>query len=428
MYVCLNLHIISFLAVFTLTNMNFNPIILSVPLFFFLIGIELLVERWQRQKLYRLNDAITNINMGTSQQTMGALFKILIPLSLYELIFSQFSLFKIEATWLNYIILFIAYDFCYYWAHRMSHEINLLWSGHVVHHQSEDYNLAVALRQSWFQSIWTAPFYFPLALAGFPTEMLIWVGAINLTYQFWIHTEAVDKLGFLEYFMNTPSHHRVHHGRNEKYIDRNHAGVFIVWDRMFGTFQAEEERPTYGITTPLASWSPVWANFSHFAAIYKQIQETPKFLDKVKVVFYPPGWRPAELGGQMPIPPVDRTTDTKYNPVIPAALNYYALFQYFLITGGALAFFLTQSGLPKTQQLVSAGLIMAAVILNGAILEARSWAWVGELLRLVVTFAGLYWLLQSNAQFMMWISICAGLTAIALLWTLTLRGYFKKSS
>jgi len=404
--------------------MDFNPIILSIPLFFFLIGIELLVEHWQRQKLYRLNDAISNINMGTSQQTVGTLFKILIPLSLYELVFSQFAFFKIQNTWLNYAILFIAYDFCYYWAHRKSHEINLLWSGHVVHHQSEDYNLAVALRQSWFQSLWTAPFYLPLALAGFPTEMLVWVGAINLTYQFWIHTEAIDKLGFLEYFMNTPSHHRVHHGRNEKYIDRNHAGVFIVWDRMFGTFQIEEERPTYGITTPLASWSPVWANFAHFSAIYKQMQETPNFLDKVKVVFYPPGWRPASLGGQMPIPAVNRATNTKYNPVIPPALNYYALFQYLLITGGALAFFLTRSKLPMPQQLTSVGLIIAAVILNGAILEQRTWAWAGELIRLLVTSVALYWLLQASAQATLWLSICVTLSSIAFLWLLGLRKHF----
>lgn len=404
--------------------MNFNPIILSVPLFFFLIGIELLVESWKRQKSYRLNDAITNINMGTSQQTVGSLLKILIPLGIYEFTFSQFAIFQIKDTWLNYIILFIAYDFCYYWAHRMSHEVNLLWSGHVVHHQSEEYNLAVALRQSWFSSILTAPFYVPLALAGFPTEMLVWVGAINLTYQFWIHTEAVDKLGFLEYFMNTPSHHRVHHGRNEKYIDRNHAGVFIVWDKMFGTFQAEEERPVYGITTPLASWNPVWANFANYVAIYKQMQETPRFWDKIKVIFYPPGWRPAELGGQMPIPYVDRETTPKFNPIIPPALNYYALFQYFVITGGALAFFLTESKLPTDQRITGAMLIIVAVVLNGAILEARRWAWVGELVRLLATCGILYWILQGTAQFSLWIGVCVGLTIISFLWTLTLRKYF----
>jgi sterol desaturase/sphingolipid hydroxylase (fatty acid hydroxylase superfamily) len=404
--------------------MNFNPIILSVPLFFFLIGIELLVESWKRQKSYRLNDAITNINMGTSQQTVGSLLKILIPLGIYEFTFSQFAIFQIKDTWLNYIILFIAYDFCYYWAHRMSHEINLLWSGHVVHHQSEEYNLAVALRQSWFSSILTAPFYVPLALAGFPTEMLVWVGAINLTYQFWIHTEAVDKLGFLEYFMNTPSHHRVHHGRNEKYIDRNHAGVFIVWDKMFGTFQVEEERPVYGITTPLASWNPLWANFSNYVAIYKQMQETPRFWDKVKVIFYPPGWRPAELGGQMPIPAVDRETTPKFNPVIPPALNYYALFQYFVITGGALAFFLTESKLPTDQRIICATLIIVAVVLNGAILEARRWAWVGEMVRLLLTLGIVYWILQGTTQFSLWIGVSASATAISFLWTLTLRKYF----
>lgn len=410
---------------FDFTIMSFNPIILSVPLFFFLIGIELLVERLQRQKMYRLNDAITNINMGTSQQTMGALFKILIPVTLYELTLKQVGFWKIEDSWLNYIILFIAYDFCYYWAHRMSHEINLLWSGHVVHHQSEDYNLAVALRQSWFQSIWTAPFYLPLAVIGFPTEMLIWVGAINLTYQFWIHTEAVGKLGILEYLMNTPSHHRVHHGRNAQYIDRNHAGVFIIWDKMFGTFEPENEKPVYGITTPLASWNPIWANFAHYAHIYKQVKETPNFWDKCKVILYPPGWRPAALGGQMPIPPVDRATQQKYNPIIPSYLNYYALFQYLLITGGALAYFLTQAKLPKDQQLAGAGLIIMAVVLNGAILEARRWAWIGEVVRLIITAVVMHYMLQNATAQSLWLGLSWVLTSICLVWIISLRKFFS---
>lgn len=408
--------------------MSFNPIMLSVPLFFFLIGIELLIDRFQRSKLYRLNDAVTNINMGTSQQTVGLLMKVLVPLSLYELIYYNFALFRIEANWLNYVILFFAYDLCYYWSHRMSHEINLFWSGHVVHHQSEEYNLSVALRQSWFQSIFTAPFYLPLALAGFDTTMLVWVGAINLTYQFWIHTEVIDKMGFLEWFMNTPSHHRVHHGRNPKYIDRNHAGVFIIWDKMFGTFQKEEERPTYGITTPLKSWNPVWANFSHFENIFIQLQHTPGFWNKLKVLFYKPGWRPKEQGGPVIVPEVSRSTYHKFDTQVPASVNRYALFQYFVITAGALVYFINFWKFDTLLKLTGGALIIWAVLNNGALFERKNWLFVTEFIRILVTFGLIAWFLRETLYLNNFLLLSALLSLVSFVWLFSFRTFFLQKT
>jgi alkylglycerol monooxygenase len=262
--------------------MNANPIMLAIPFFFLAMGIEILIDRYKQTGLYRLNDSITNLNAGTSQQVVGIFLKVF-TLGLYEAIYANFALFKVPHVWWSWLVAFILYDLCYYWSHRMSHEVNLFWSGHVVHHQSEEYNLSVALRQSWFQGIWTAPFYLPMALLGFDTTQLLIVGGINLIYQFWIHTELIDRMGPLEWVMNTPSHHRVHHGRNPKYIDKNHAGTFIVWDRLFGTFQAEEERPVYGITTPINSWNPVWANFSHYEAIGQQLRQAHTLSDKLRL-------------------------------------------------------------------------------------------------------------------------------------------------
>ena len=216
--------------------MNPDPIILSIPIFFLLIGIELAVERFSHRKLYRLPDAVANLSCGITSQLSG-LFTRIFAIGIYEAVYSNLALFKPEKNWLYWLALFLLADMAYYWAHRMSHEINLFWGGHVVHHQSEDYNLSVALRQSSFQVVWTFAFSLPLALIGFDTLDFALISALSLLYQFWIHTETINKMGWFEYVFNTPSHHRVHHGRNPKYIDKNHAGTLIIWDRMFGTFQ-----------------------------------------------------------------------------------------------------------------------------------------------------------------------------------------------
>ncbi len=243
--------------------MNLNPIVLSIPIFFILIGIELLVERFSQRKLYRLPDAIANLSCGITSQLSGLFLRIFV-IGIYQFLFENFALFTLEKTWLYWLALVLLVDFAYYWAHRMSHEINLFWGGHVVHHQSEDYNLSVALRQSSLQVVWTFAFSLPIAFLGFDTWDFALISAFNTLYQFWIHTEAINKLPkWVEFIFNTPSHHRVHHGRDPKYIDKNHAGSLIIWDRIFGTFQPEEEKPTYGITKPINSWNPICANVSH---------------------------------------------------------------------------------------------------------------------------------------------------------------------
>lgn len=227
-----------------------NLIVLSIPVFFILIGLEVIYDRVKNRHLYRLNDAVSNISCGIFEQITGVFAKVF-TVAMYAFVYEQWRFFTVPDTWYSFVLLFLAVDFAYYWAHRKSHEINLLWIGHVVHHQSEEYNLSVTLRQGDLQKIFTSFSYLPIALLGFSPEFFLLIAAINTLYQFWIHTEAIGRLGPLEWVMNTPSHHRVHHGRNPKYIDRNHAGVFIIWDRMFGTFQPEEEHPVYGITTPV---------------------------------------------------------------------------------------------------------------------------------------------------------------------------------
>lgn len=363
-----------------------NIVVLSIPIYFLLIGIELLIEQFSRRQIYRLNDALTNISCGITQQLSGVFFKIL-SIGVYYLIYQHLRLFDIPQNWLTWVILFFAVDFCYYWAHRMSHEINLFWGGHVVHHQSEDYNFSVALRQSSFQVLWTFGFYLPLAIIGFDPLSFVVVSALVTVYQFWIHTETIGRLGFLEKFFNTPSHHRVHHGRNPKYIDKNHAGVFIIWDKMFGTFQKEEERPTYGITKPVNSWNPIWVNFEHYNTMANDLRSIKGLKNKIKYIFYKPGWFPEEMGGYQQVPDIPETYE-KYNTSSALAINFYTLFQYLIILGVTALFLFNADNFSTMEKGFFALLIVWSVVNCGALIENKYWITWAEMTRILLISAG----------------------------------------
>jgi alkylglycerol monooxygenase len=372
---------------------NFDPIVLSIPIFFVLIGIELIVERISNQKLYRLPDAIANLSCGITSQLSGLFLKIF-AIGVYQLLHENFNQVVWDRNWHYWLSLFLLADLAYYWAHRMSHEVNLFWGGHVVHHQSEDYNLSVALRQSSLQVIWTFAFSLPLAFIGFKTLDFALMSAYITLYQFWIHTELINKMGWFEYVFNTPSHHRVHHGRNPKYIDKNHAGTLIIWDRLFGTFQEEEERPTYGITKPINSWNAVWANFSHYAEMGKDLKRISKFTDKVKYLFKKPGWLPDYLGGYRAVPEVDRTIYKKFETPSALALNLYVLFQYVLCLAGT-AYFLNNAGnFSLFEKTVVTVLISVMVVNCGVLFENRKWVvyaeWARIMLYPAIAFAMVY--------------------------------------
>ena len=363
-------------------------IALSVPIFFLLIFIELFVA-WRKQRhLYRFNDAVTNLSCGIGSQILGAYFKVLIFLA-YTYIFTHFRLATIQDSPLNWFLLFLGVDFCYYWFHRLSHEINFIWATHIVHHQSEEYNFSVALRQSWFQGLFSWAFYIPLAIAGFSPLMIVTVAAFNTLYQFWIHTRTIDRMGPLEWILNTPSHHRVHHGSNPKYIDKNHAATLIIWDRLFGTFQKEEEEPVYGITSPLNSWNPVWANFHYWDELIALSKQTKSFKDKLLVFIKPPGWRPDYLGGFQAPSEIDRSTYKKFD--VPSLKGFgpylwlqfigvIALTSYFMFTSGSML----ESGDVKLigQYSALAAYLIYAIYSIGLAFEGRASFIKYEILRL----------------------------------------------
>lgn len=362
--------------------MNLNPIVLSIPIFFILIGIELVVERFTDKELYRLPDAIANLSCGITSQLSGLFLKIF-AIGIYQVLFERFAFFTLTPNWLYWLALFLLVDLAYYWAHRMSHEINLFWGGHVVHHQSEEYNLSVALRQSSLQVVWTFAFSLPIALLGFDTLHFALISALNTLYQFWIHTETIGKMGWFEYVFNTPSHHRVHHGRNPKYIDKNHAGSLIIWDRMFGTFQPEEEKPIYGITKPINSWNPVFANVSHYVDMAHDLKRIPTTWDKVRYLFKKPGWLPESLGGQRAVPEIDHATYRKYDTPAPSLLNYYVVFQYVLCLAGTALFLFNAGKFSLGTQAFIAALVSVVVVNSGVLFENRPWAKYAEWFRIV---------------------------------------------
>ena len=365
-------------------------IALSIPVFFALIGVEVLIARWRGEKLYRFNDSINDLSCGILQQVLGVFTKALI-FGAYALIYQSAALLELDPrSWSVWVVCFLGVDFLYYWFHRVSHESNLPWGAHIVHHQSEEFNLAVALRQGAFQPLFSWVFYLPLAWIGFPPLVFLACSSFNTLYQFWIHTRLIGKLGPLEWVFNTPSHHRVHHGCDPKYIDKNYAGTLIVWDRLFGSFQVEEEEPTYGVTKPLANWNPVWANLDYYRDLLRLTAQAPTGRDRLKVWLKGPAWKPAWARLDAPErTPLSHGEAGKYDRSAPRNLGTY-IWVHFLGLIGLTLLLLFQVDELDLAGKVGLGLLVAWTAANlGALFDRRRWVRLSELLRLaVVALAG----------------------------------------
>ena len=312
-------------------------IALAVPFFLVAIIIELLVNWRKRKGYYRSNDAINSISAGMLDTTLGYFTKVL-PMIGWGFALQNLSLFEMPLSWFDaslrglalWALAAIAWDFLYYWFHRFSHEISILWAAHAVHHQSEDYNLSTALRQTSTGFLFGWVFYLPLFLIGFPLEIVLTVNAVNLLYQFWVHTQLIRSLGPLERVMMTPSHHRVHHAQNERYIDMNYGGMFIIWDRMFGTYEPEsdEEPVIFGVRKPLESWNPFWANLQVYDYLLFDARKAKRWQDKIGVWFHRTGWRPADVEEAYPKRSSDLQRFEKFDPPIATTMSRYAIAQF----------------------------------------------------------------------------------------------------
>ncbi|CAL1286387.1 unnamed protein product [Larinioides sclopetarius] len=351
-----------------------------VPCFFVLVMLEILIKRVQKDPI-RLNDGITSISQGLLSE-ITRIFLESWKLASYIYIYTNWRLVTLpwDSLW-TWWIAFLTTDFVYYWAHRASHEINFLWATHQVHHSSEDYNLTTALRQSVLQSYFVWALYLPLALIVPPTAILVHL-QFNLLYQFWIHTEVIGKLGPLEYILNTASHHRVHHGRNRYCIDKNYAAVLIIWDRIFGTFEAEEEKVVYGLTHPINSFEPFYIQACHFTHMWRMFWSTEGLLNKLSVIFKGPGWSPGKprLGCIEDIPDVKAPVE-RYDPSLPSWCKIYAFCHCMLLVFLYVEMIEGQHVIPPL--ILYAGVIYEVLSFSilGLFLEARPHAAWLELLR-----------------------------------------------
>jgi len=267
-----------------------NLIAYAVPGFIALLVLEAVLTASRKVRGYERKDTFASLAMGVGNVLVSLAAKVW-AFAVYEFA-SSFAPIRIDFTWWVLPVLIVCEDFCYYWFHRLHHEVRFLWAAHVNHHSSTRYNLSTALRQSWTTPLTGPIFWAPLALIGFDPAAILLAQSISLIYQFWIHTELIGTLGRLESFLNTPSHHRVHHGRNVRYLDRNYAGIFIVWDRLFGSFEPEREPVDYGLTKNIHTFDPVKIAFHEWAALWRDARRAPTWRDSVSYLLQPPGWSP----------------------------------------------------------------------------------------------------------------------------------------
>jgi sterol desaturase/sphingolipid hydroxylase (fatty acid hydroxylase superfamily) len=350
-----------------------NYIALAIPFFFLLIGVELLAARAKGVKPYRLSDSVVDLSCGITQQVL-AIFFIGALVAVYGYCYEHWRLVTFSSTsaW-PWLIAFVLVDFTYYWWHRLSHEVNFLWAAHVVHHQSEDYNLAVALRQSVVTVATILPFHLPLAFLGISPVVFVTVDSFSTLYQFWIHTELVGKLGWFERIFNTPSQHRVHHAVNPRYLDKNYAATLCVWDRFFGTFEEEAEPCVYGLVKPLNNFNPMWAQVHRWVELWQQARAEKTLAGKLRVWVAPPTFAGTGLPDHVP-PAVDRATAVKHDPQVSPRLARWLFAQLALTVVAATALLFFAARLTPAQRFCTAALILITLLAAGGLIERRRWA------------------------------------------------------
>ncbi|MDR7308137.1 lysoplasmalogenase family protein [Rhodoferax saidenbachensis] len=353
-------------------------IVFATPVFLLLIALEF---AWSRRanarvpgaRAYRLNDAINSISLGILSQVSGVLTKVL-SIGIYTAVFGAVALYpdlEFWKTWYGVVLALVFYDFCYYWLHRAGHVVALFWAAHVVHHQSQHYNLSTALRQTSSGHLFGWIFYIPMAIAGVPPLIFGIVALIDLLYQFWVHTEQVGKLGWFDRVFCSPSNHRVHHAVNDPYIDKNYGGILVLWDRLFGTFTEEQEPCVYGTRGPLNSWDPLWANADVYWGLVKDSWATRRWADKLRVWFKPPGWQPADLAAAHPKPAFTLDQVHTYDPPLTRGQQWFAGLQFVLALGAVAGYLWVADSLSFADAAAGCVALSAAMWALGRFMQHR---------------------------------------------------------
>jgi alkylglycerol monooxygenase len=358
-----------------------DPIVFAIPIFFATIGLEAWIAKRRGLSLYDVADALTSISIGMLSLIASSFSKIL-TLGIYIIAFDYLSVFEWSLDSIPaWVLALLLYDFLYYWFHRCSHEIDLLWGAHVVHHSSEYLNFSTALRQSTTSSLFSWAFYLPMAIAGVPPTMFIIVAVINLLYQYVPHTQLIGKLGWVDKVFVTPSNHRVHHGVNDYCIDKNFGGMLVLWDRLFGTFAEErdDEPIVYGASKPLASYNPLWAHLQLYADLWHQSKKTRDFSSKLKI------WLARHVApARTSLRRFNAENHKRYNPHTLRWLRWYNLANFAFLVFVTEYYLANVDGFRLTESIGWSLFLLMSAMSMGAMLENKAWGRWLEQVRLII--------------------------------------------
>jgi len=365
--------------------MNTLLVALALPGFLLLMWLEYCIAKRKNKTYFHFNSSIANISIGIAER-LSEVFLAGVFYTVFDYIHRNYGLFDISASVFTYLILLIVTDFLWYWYHRFGHEINLFWAAHIVHHQSEDFNFTVSARITMFQSFLRLFFWSLLPLIGFSAPMVTLVLLAHGLYPFFVHTRLVGKLGWLEYIFVTPSHHRVHHASNEQYLDKNYGSIFIIWDKLFGTFTKEEEEPVYGLTAPLRSHSFLWQHFHYYLELWEAARAEGQWKDKLMVFLRRPDSVPEIFRERLEQKFSIQKKNVQQSMAAKPKLRTYVMLQIALALGLLFILSLIHDRLAIGTQLCLVLFILLTLINSCAIIEQRVWIIYLEYARLMVCF------------------------------------------
>ncbi|NBP69512.1 MAG: fatty acid hydroxylase family protein [Cytophagia bacterium] len=372
-----------------------NSVAFIIPTFFTFLGLEYwIAKKSGKEKLFNYESSVSNISIGIAERLLN-LFITGTFYTLYYYIYENYALFNIPNHWLVWIILLLATDFVWYWYHRLGHEINLFWGAHIVHHQSEEFNYTVSARITTLQAVIRNVFWCILPFAGFHPAMVIAILVVHGTYSFFTHTQIVGKLGWIEKILVTPSHHGVHHASNEKYLNKNYGDIFIIWDKMFGTFQKEEDKPVYGLTHPLKSHSFLWQHFHYYAELWEACKRSGGIWQSIRIIL----GRPEEVDQNIRVDLEARLLPNKSKPTFTFRLRAYVNLQLIAAVVGLFLFTFLFNKLSFAEAFISVTLILLTLINCGALLEQQRWIYYLEIIRMLMIMSIISIYLESVSIF-----------------------------
>lgn len=396
---------------------NFNYLAFAIPAFFVFLFLEYRIAiKLKKQHLFKYESSISNLSIGIAERMLN-LFITASCYSLFVWVYSHYALFKIPNTWWVWILLILVTDLVWYWYHRLGHEVNILWAAHIVHHQSEEFNFTVSARITVFQALIRNVFWCLIPLMGFHPVMVMTILVVHGAYSFFTHTQLIKNMGWLEYILVSPSIHGIHHASDEKYLDKNYGDVFVFWDKLFGTFQQEEEAPKYGLTHPVNSYSFLWQHFHYYLEIFAACKREQGLLAKLRVVFGHPATMDQDIRPSLEKKFLQHRASAAYRFKFKAYLNAQILISVLLL------FFFTgtYASLQVSDKCFLVGFILLTLINCGALMEQRKWIYYIEYGRLLILFSYLFWKAGHIELVILWMLLMYLLEQVFRLRTLYLQ-------